>query len=42
MIKHFIENMVQKFKNRKLQDYYDPFSGVVAIVPKEKRHLMKK
>lgn len=41
MIKKIFKNIVEKIKNRPLQDYFDPFSGTVALVPKEKRHLMK-
>lgn len=41
MIKKFFKDMIEKIKNRPPEDYFDPFSGTVALVPKEKRHLMK-
>lgn len=41
MLKNIIELIFEKVKNRKLEDYYDPFSGTVMLVPKEKRHRMK-
>lgn len=34
--------LLLKFKNRKLENYYDPFSGLSFEVPKDKINKEKK